>query len=235
MKARSLIIPFYDRDVYLIPSKIENIRDIGFEGEVLFIDDRADKSLELDFQGFNCLSYEGNKNLFYARRYGVLHSKGDYIQFSDMDDSILKVDFNPEDCDIVKYNATFDKGSALPLPCSKPVCLKNLTDSMRSALAVNLRAGVWSFIYKKDLLLKFYEDYPAFEGFFRYEDFFLNFGLLDYIRSFKFDPQTIYSYNTHADGLFKDAFDFCVANLKEGIGKEKFIKLIGCLKLNSEL
>lgn len=43
----SLIIPFWDKDASLIEKKIQNIKTINFAGEVIFVDDRKDKSSKI--------------------------------------------------------------------------------------------------------------------------------------------------------------------------------------------
>jgi hypothetical protein len=193
-----------------------------------------DKSKELNFNGYKCVSYEGNKNLFYARRFGVLNAKGDHIQFSDIDDDIFKVEYKDLDCDLISYRYTINDEKDVK-GISVDTDFKDMTDEEKKILSINMRTGVWNKLYKKSILMKLYNDYPAFEGFFKYEDFFLNYALLDYIKSIRFDSQTIYHYlPDHPDELNEEAIDFCEKNMKDGLGKKLITEMFTNAKIAYE-
>lgn len=201
----TLIIPFYDRDVNLIPAVVKNLQEINYQDEVLFIDDRADKSKTLNFGPYKSIGYEGNKNLFYARRFGVLHAKGDYIRFADMDDHIRAIRFRPFDADMIYYNWTVE-------------------GKKRNCQNTTVFTGAWAVVFKKELLLKVYAEYPAFEGFFAREDYFLLAACHNHYPKCKYETkQIIYDYNgihdTAALKLLPAAEKFMAENLLPPIDK----------------
>ena len=95
----SIIIPFYDKDHNHITNMLNYLSKLSFNKEVIFIDDRNDKSLDMrstynipnEYKIINS-SESGNIGTFESRRTGTMNATGDYIWFVDVDDMPLDFD-----------------------------------------------------------------------------------------------------------------------------------------------
>ena len=113
----SILINFYDKDHYHIPNMLNHLSKLSFNKEVIFIDDRNDKSLDIrneynipnEYKIIN--SYETGENIgtFEARRTGVLNATGEYVWFVDIDDEPLdfNVDLLKEKKELYYFNAIY--------------------------------------------------------------------------------------------------------------------------------
>ena len=104
----SIIIPFYDKDYHNIPNMLIYLSKLTFNKEVIFIDDRNDKSIDIrkeynvpnEYKIINSSKEENNIGTFEARRTGTLNATGDYIWFVDVDDEPLNIDFSIDENDL---------------------------------------------------------------------------------------------------------------------------------------
>lgn len=113
----SIIIPFYDKDHNFIPTMTGYLNKLSYNKEVIFIDDRNDKSENIrakynvpeEYKIVPSSKTSNNVGTFEARRTGFNYSIGDYIWFIDIDDIPYNIDLeidenNPMDVYIFKYD-----------------------------------------------------------------------------------------------------------------------------------
>ena len=95
----SIIITFYDKDYHNIPNMLIHLSKLTFNKEVIFVDDRNDKSIDIrkeynvpnEYLIINSYPDGSNVGPFEARRTGTLNATGDYIWFVDVDDQPLDI------------------------------------------------------------------------------------------------------------------------------------------------
>jgi hypothetical protein len=96
----SIIVPFYDNDYDKIPNIINEMNKLTFNKEIIFVDDRNDKTEDVrnkyiipnEYKIIRSHETFENVGTFEARRSGVLNATGDYIWFIDIDDEPLNFD-----------------------------------------------------------------------------------------------------------------------------------------------
>ena len=108
----SLIVNFYDKDHQCMPKMLKNLDNISFNKEVIFVDDRNDKTEDIrklynipnEYKIIPSFPTGENVGTFESRRSGVLNATGDYVWFIYIDDEIY--DFNPipDGSDVICYN-----------------------------------------------------------------------------------------------------------------------------------
>src|SRR4030065_1887949 len=90
----SVIIPTYNRDVFL-RSAIESVLNQTFQAfEIIVVDDASSEDVQGIVQGFHdrrikCIRHETNKGEAGARNTGIMHAEAKYIAFLDDDDTWL--------------------------------------------------------------------------------------------------------------------------------------------------
>lgn len=155
----SFIITSYNLPIEMVKDCIKHLLSLSLslkEREIILVDDGSDVSFinEItDIRDNIIYLRQKNHGLSAARNIGIRIASGKYIHFIDGDDFIIPVPY--EHClDIVRYNApdivifkSTDKiKTATPFSYSKPISgsiyMKNN----------NLRASVWSYIFRKDIL-----------------------------------------------------------------------------------
>ena len=93
----SFIIPIFNKEKYLETLILSIQHQLIEEFEIIFIDDFSNdnsvkiinKFLKID-RRIKLIKNKLNKGTLYSRCYGVLHSNGEYINFVDPDDFVLK-------------------------------------------------------------------------------------------------------------------------------------------------
>ena len=229
----SIIIPFYDKDYHYIPNMLNYLSKLSFNKEVIFIDDRNDKSLDIrktynipnEYKIINSSKEENNVGTFESRRTGVNEATGEYIWFVDVDDEIY--DFKPitDGSDVVCYNFKMNnKENTRFLENRYFTCgsYKNYKYVYRFLLYGSL----WRNIYLRSTLLKAYEQIPTKKNLFYYEDMFLNGYILNNLKRITCDTQIIYNYKMTNNYYWKDNeehIDFMIDN-SVGIAKQILIE-----------
>ena len=191
----SIICCFYDKDYTEINRIINQSSDISASHELILVDDRKNKSVNLNCENV-ITPYDGNKGLFFARRYGVEHATGKYIWLVDIDDDIHDFIYADYNTDVISYEYTcnankYSKNIGLPKFFKIPESF-----SRKQAFVFYLFNGVWKNLYNREFLLNVYKDIPKYENFFMYEDYFLNACVSNHISSLAKDSQIIYNYHT---------------------------------------
>lgn len=155
----SFIITTYNLPVGLLKECLESILALSLskdEREIILIDDGSDLSpLEelLDFEDSILYLRQPNKGLSEARNMGLRIASGDYIQFVDGDDRLLRVPY--EHClDLVRYHnpdmvlfMATDKATA-----ETPFFYDGPFTGAEFMHNYNLRASAWGYIFRRSIL-----------------------------------------------------------------------------------
>lgn len=199
----SIIIPFYDNDVNNIPNIIQELKKLSFSKEVIFVDDRNDKSVNIDlpseYKIIKSSQFINNVGTFEARRSGTLEAIGDYIWFIDIDDKLNDITRLPTNEDVVAYeysllfndNKLIDSYMLKYLNCTK-MELKS-THNIKAILKYS-GLGLWNKLFKREILLKTFNKIPFLNKFTKNEDGYTYFEILknSNIVGFKFEHIYIY-------------------------------------------
>lgn len=155
----SFIITTYNLPVPLLKACLQSIISLSLspqEREIILIDDGSDLSpLEelLDFESDIVYLRQPNQGLSAARNMGLRVASGDYIQFVDGDDYLLRVPY--EHClDLIRYHqpdmvlflSTDEPSAETPFSYDGPV---TGTEFMHNN---NLRASACGYIFHKSIL-----------------------------------------------------------------------------------
>lgn len=155
----SFIVPIYNLPIDYIKECLESILSLSLnirEREIILVDDGSDVSPinELS-EMINDIIYirQSNQGLSAARNTGIQMARGQYIQFIDGDDCLLRAPY--EQClDIVRYHkpdlvifkGSHKKQSKVPYDFKGPFSGR---EYMRNN---NLRAPVWGYIFRSKML-----------------------------------------------------------------------------------
>ncbi len=96
----SIIIPFCDKDCHHMTNMLKYLTNISFNKEVIFVDDRNDKTEDIrkkynipnEYKIIPSFPTGENVGTFEARRSGAMIASGEYIWFVDIDDEPLNFD-----------------------------------------------------------------------------------------------------------------------------------------------
>lgn len=163
----SIIVPVYNGEKY-IDSCITRLLKIKSEKEIIVINDSStDNSINLleKYKGkIKIINLDKNQGVSYARNLGIKHSKGKYVGFVDVDDSIeqnmfdlmlSKIEKDKTDVCICNYDEYKEKSNEITnskynynFECKeKNTVLKNF-------LIDKISPAIWDKIYKKEILEK---------------------------------------------------------------------------------
>ena len=229
----SIIINFYDKDHNCFPQIMKYLERLTFEKEVIFVDDRNDKTENIrkmykvpnQYKIVNSFENGENVGTFEARRSGVKSATGNYVWFVDIDDEIF--DFKPvlDGSDVICYNFKMNHfmnerfKENRYFVCATP---KNY----RYAYKYLLYGSLWRNNYKRETLLKAYSQIPTHKHLFYYEDMFLNGYILNNLKRITCNTQCIYDYNMTYNYYWKeneDKVDYMIEH-SVGIAKEILIE-----------
>jgi hypothetical protein len=199
----SIIIPFYDNDYDKIPNIINELNKLTFSKEVIFVDDRNDKTEDISIPSQYKLvrSHElfDNVGTFEARRSGVLNAVGDYIWFIDIDDKLCDiVRFPTIDEDISAYEYCYDFGDKIINTYVfryfgfEGMYIRDVHNIKSVMSWTNL--GLWNKLFKRKTVLKTFESIPFLNKFIRNEDGYLYFEILKNSKLVTFKLEHIYIY-----------------------------------------
>lgn len=155
----SFIIPVYNLPAEMVRQCLRSILALSLgeeEREVIVVDDGSEipvinELLEFDDQ----IVYfrQPNRGLSEARNRGLQIARGKYIQFVDGDDKLITASY--EHCldivrfhhpDIVLFKFTSSKTNEPDFSLPEPVSGEEFMQTR------NLRASVWSYVFRKDIL-----------------------------------------------------------------------------------
>lgn len=229
----SIIINFYDKDHQHIPQMLKNLDKLTFEKEVIFVDDRNDKTIDIRSEynipnSYKIIpSFPNNENVgtFEARRTGVMNASGKYVWFVDIDDEIY--DFKPslDGSDIICFNFKINDKDHIRFS-EKRYFTCSSYKNYKYAYRFLLYGSLWRNIYLVDTLKKAYSQIPTHKHLFYYEDMFLNGYVLNNMKRITCDPQIIYNYKMTYNYYWKeneDKVDYMIEN-SEGIAKQLLIE-----------
>ena len=228
----SIIIPFYDKDHNHFPNMLNYLSKLSFNKEVIFIDDRNDKSMNIrsmynipdEYKIINS-SESGNIGTFESRRTGVLNATGDYIWFVDIDDELYNFEPVLDGSDVICYNFKMNDKENRRFYRNRYFVCKNY-NNYKYAYRYLLYGSLWRNLYLRKTLLKVYKQIPTHKHLFYYEDMFLNGFVLNNLKRITCNTQIIYNYNMTYNYYWKeneDKVDFMINNSK-GIAKSILIE-----------
>ena len=159
----SFIVTTYNLPVTLLQSCLESIMGIALnndEREIIVVDDGSDSSCEGQLKAI-CpeLQYirQDNQGLSVARNTGVAHAKGEYIQYVDGDDMLIKTAY--DQCvslikslmpDVLMFKSTSRQAtgrkSGVATLLHPQVC-----SGAEYMLHNNLRAAAWGYIHRRSI------------------------------------------------------------------------------------
>lgn len=229
----SIIINFYDKDHNHIPTMLENLNKLTFAKEVIFVDDRNDKSEDIrskynipkNYKIINSYPTGENVGTFEARRSGVKAAKGDYVWFVDIDDEIYNVTPIEDGSDVICYNFKMNNEDRVRFITNRYFVCKNL-DNYRYVYRFLLYGSLWRNMYLRKTLLKVYKQIPTHKHLFYYEDMFLNGFVLNNLKRITCNIQCIYNYNMSYNYYWReneDKIDYMINN-STGIAKKILIE-----------
>lgn len=202
----SIIIPFYDNDYDKIPHIVNELNKLTFSKEVIFVDDRNDKTEDISIPSQYKLvrSHElfDNVGTFEARRSGALNAIGDYIWFIDIDDklyNITRFPTNDEDISAYEYcyettNNEIEKTHFLKFFGVTGMHIKDIHNIKMIINWTNL--GLWNKLFKRKTILKTFETIPFLNKFIRNEDGYFYFEILKNSKLITFKLEYIYIYTS---------------------------------------
>lgn len=219
MKKFSFIIPVYNCAPYLIQC-IEKIQAIDKKNyEIIIINDGStDNSDQIcrELSGrYNNIKYfyQENRGVSVARNKGLSMSKGDYIIFLDVDDTIepdemRKVLYEVEnncEIDLVIFGISFDyyyNNNCYrqdKLFYSEPGCIhrEKWINNLDKLYEVNALSPIWNKVFRRDILVN---NHLLFNTeMFLYEDFEFSIRYLSYCNIICNIPECIYHYRQAED------------------------------------
>ena len=155
----SFIIPVYNVPVDMLRACIDSIKDLSlrqFEREIIVVDDGSDESplAALDTLADDLIFIrQKNQGVAVARNVGLKMAEGEFVQFIDADDVLLRTPYEHV-IDLVRYGKAdmvmFDY-------CEKPDKKMTYKDEGPMAGATlmrsqNIHGAAWSFLFQRSML-----------------------------------------------------------------------------------
>lgn len=167
----SFIVTYYNEPIEMLQQCIESIVALSLspdEREIILIDDGSDLSpLDSIAQYREQIIYirQPNKGLSMARNMGIIVATGQYLQFVDADDYFLQNAYE-HTLDLVRYHnpdVVIFSFTSSPM-ADTPFILPTPISGTEYLLHNNLRAAVWSYVFRSNLLigLKFAPELKAY-------------------------------------------------------------------------
>lgn len=212
----SIIVPFCDKDYNLLPQKILQLENIYLNEELIFVDDRRDKSVQVDVKGHKYCSTEGGAGPLYARYCGFKISTQEYIYFSDIDDEMLFVypNFNS---DINIFNVVVDSQYYTTLQ-NKKVKIKNTHDIEKNLITPGALI-LWQTVFKRHILKKFYKKFEIPKTTQINEDNYQVYACLSMAKTLEYNLQVISNYKSqidkYTDSSYKKSYKYWFEKLDD--------------------
>ena len=221
-----VICPFCDKDKDKVREMAEQMKCKPFPSyfSFHFVDDRKDKAEPVDTMGIDCITYEGNKGTFHARKYGFEHTQSDYVWCVDVDDYIMPFVFTPDGADVVLYmwrkvaggNGKEETTRVLEEGFIRPDSEWDKTRMVDEAFA----HALWDKVVKRSVMASAYADLDFDEKCVVFEDLLLNALLFRHCSLLKKERKFIYVYKQERAWLVaehKEATDFFLDQLPSDI------------------
>lgn len=155
----SFIIPYYNVPTEMLCECVESILALSLspeEREIIIVDDGSERSpLELLRPLLDEVIYirQRNGGLSNARNTGLRISRGEYIQFVDADDYLIRTPYEHcldimryETPDLVFFNSTENPKGNMPLHFDGPM------DGTSYLRHHSLRAAAWGYLFRRQIL-----------------------------------------------------------------------------------
>ena len=155
----SFIIPYYNVPTEMLCECVESILALSLspeEREIIIVDDGSERSpLELLRPLLDEVIYirQRNGGLSNARNTGLRISRGEYIQFVDADDYLIRTPYEHcldimryETPDLVVFNSTENPKGNMPLHFDGPM------DGTSYLRHHSLRAAAWGYLFRRQIL-----------------------------------------------------------------------------------
>ena len=156
----SFILTYYNLPVEMIRECIESVLAIDLgedEREIVLIDDGSDVSPlnELaEYKDIIIYVRQRNKGLSEARNKGIDVCRGEYIQFVDGDDTLIKANYDhclqivrEQRPDVVMFNHTSKEDDV-----DSPFMFEGAMTGTQYMQHHNLRASAWGYVFRKKML-----------------------------------------------------------------------------------
>ena len=212
----SIIIPFYDKDYHYIPNMLNYLYKLSFNKEVIFIDDRNDKNIDIrseynipnEYKIIKSSINGENIGTFESRRTGTLNATGEYIWFVDVDDEPLDIKLetiNQPIYDVIGFTYKIFTDSDLnylnffiDVPFYDIQYKKNEFHIVNYLIST-LKIGLWNKLIKRNTLIEVFDQIPINKHFIEFEDCYLLYKILFNSTRVKLIGKPIYIYNLSED------------------------------------
>ena len=158
----SFVIPYYDVPIEMLRECIDSILSIELddnEREIILVDDGSEVSPLnelIDCQDQLVYLRQKNQGLSGARNRGIELCHGQYIQFVDADDLLIKANYDhcmtllrEKHPDVVMFNHTSEEKDV-----DSPYLFDGPLTGAEYMRRNNLRASAWGYVFKKKLLMQ---------------------------------------------------------------------------------
>lgn len=158
----SFVIPYYDVPIEMLRECIDSILAIELddnEREIILVDDGSEVSPLnelIDCQDQLVYLRQKNQGLSGARNRGIELCHGQYIQFVDADDLLIKANYDhcmtllrEKHPDVVMFNHTSEEKDV-----DSPYLFDGPLTGAEYMRRNNLRASAWGYVFKKKLLMQ---------------------------------------------------------------------------------
>src|SRR5574344_178341 len=213
MQKLSIIVVFCDKDAQYIPSLISNIsKCISFNYEIIFIDNRNDKTSTIDTAHWSIYPMEKNYYQMAARKEGLKHVTGDYVWFIDADDSIrsVKIDLQSSpDILAFRYYRFFEIENGLKKTKDQLPIFQSSSINKPDIFTYNtykiIHCALWNKWFKTDFIKSIYDKYiPEKIECVDHEDCIIVLLALKYAQSIKCSNQILYEMNVSRSNSSND-------------------------------
>ena len=154
----SFVIPYHNEPLNMLRQCLDSILSLSLsndEREIIVVDDGSDYSPINDLRDIqDHIIYVRQKNggLSHARNTGLRLATGEYVQFIDADDYLLRAPYEHcldimryQEPDVVMFNQTQNTPKNVPTHYEGPI------DGARYMRHNNLHAAAWGYLFKRQL------------------------------------------------------------------------------------
>ncbi|MBI6060431.1 glycosyltransferase family 2 protein [Clostridium perfringens] len=237
----SIIIPVYQKKLYLEKCLNSLIKQKYKDIEILLIDDGSTDGSELICDKFskkyNFIKtiHQKNRGVSSARNKGILNSKGDYILFLDCDDLIeedtiykLVNSIEKYESDIVIFDFLYFNVNRYEIISTKfksgVYKMKNNIDFFFNIFEKRISHNIGTKLYKTKIIMEnnilFHEEYSIFEDVLFFLEYLNNIDKIYYLK------EPLYHYYCHSNGSLRSSYKKKFLNAHRNVFSEieKFLE-----------